>query len=444
MARHAWQTFGAAALGRGIAAGDIDPVALCEVFLAAIAEQDPDHRIYARLMPDRARAQAQAAAARARAGVRRGPLDGVPISWKDLVDIAGTECCSGSRLLAGRVPTRDAGVVQRAEAAGVVSLGKTHLSELAFAGLGYNPMTATPPHATDPGAVPGGSSSGAAASVAHGLAPIGIGSDTGGSVRVPAGWNDLVGLKTTSGRVPLDGVLPLCARFDTIGPLARTVEDAALALAVLEGGAAPDLRGARLRGLRLGVLETVALDDLAPQQAAAFDTALARLRKAGAVLVPFKLPLVADAMALAGVVYPAEAWATWGQTIAAAPEKMFDRVRDRFEAGQAISAPDFIAAWQTIDTLRAGWHAAVAGYDAVILPTTANMPPPVARVAAEPDYYVAQNLMALRNARIGNLMGLCGLTLPTGAASCGLSLLAPPMDEARLLRMGAAVELALA
>ncbi|QIE41113.1 amidase [Rhodobacteraceae bacterium SC52] len=439
-----WRRMSAAALGRGIAAGQIDPVALCEAFLDAIAADDPDGRIYARTMPDRARAQAQGAASRARAGVLRGPLDGVPVSWKDLVDIAGTGCESGSQLLAGRVPTRDAYVVQLAEAAGVVSLGKTHLSELAFSGLGYNPMTATPPHATNPDAVPGGSSSGAAASLAFGLAGLAVGSDTGGSVRLPAGWNDLVGLKTTSGRVSLKGVVPLCARFDTIGPLARTVEDAALMLAALEGSTVPDLRGARLSGMRLAVLETVALDDLDPKQAQAFEGALARLEAGGAHLTRFTVPELPDAMGLAPTLYPAEAWGTWGEVISANPDRMYDRVRERFEGGKGISGPDFVAAWQRLNGLRADWTECVAAFDAVILPTTANVPPPVARIAADPDFYVAQNLLALRNTRIGNLMGGCSLTIPTGVPSCGLMMMTPPMQEARLLCLGAAAESALA
>lgn len=443
MTERDWRGMSAADLGREIGAGRIDPVALCEAYLDAIATVDPEKRIYARLMPERARAQARAAAARAGAGVRRGPLDGVPVSWKDLFDIAGTGCEAGSRLLAGRVPARDAEVVARAEAAGVISLGKTHLSELAFSGLGYNPMTATPPHATDPRAVPGGSSSGAAASLAFGLAALAVGSDTGGSVRVPAGWNDLVGLKTTSGRVSLRGVVDLCARLDTVGPLARTVEDAALMLAALEAGRAPDLRGATLRGAQLAVLETAALEDLDPVQAAAFDAALPRLEAAGARISRFALPQVTEAMALSPALHTAEAWGRWGDAIRAAPDQMYVRVRERFEAGAAVSGPDFVAAWRELDRLRAVWGAATAGYDAVILPSTANMPPDAARIAAEPEFYVSENLRTLRNTRIGNLMGGCALSVPAGVPCCGLMLMGQPFAEARLLRLGAAVEAAL-
>ena len=174
-------------------------------------------------------------------GFAVGPLDGVPISWKDIFDTAGVKTEAGTALLRGRVPDSDARVLKNATAAGLICLGKTHMSEFAFSGLGYNPVTATPPSVNDKDATAGGSSSGAATSVAFGLAAAGIGSDTGGSVRIPAAWNDLVGLKTTSGRLPLEGVVPLCARFDTVGPLCRTIEDAALFLAVLEGNRAADL-----------------------------------------------------------------------------------------------------------------------------------------------------------------------------------------------------------
>ncbi|MEM9852213.1 MAG: amidase family protein, partial [Pseudomonadota bacterium] len=210
----------AGALGREIGAGRIDPVDLTEAVLDAIASHPMAPRIYARTTPERALAEAKAARDRAKAGTRRGPLDGVPVSWKDLFDTAGCATEAGSKLLAGHVPDADATVVATAAARGLVTLGKTHMSELAFSGLGLNPVTATPPNIHDPDALPGGSSSGAAASVAYGLAPIAMGSDTAGSVRIPAAWNDLVGLKTTHGVLPGAGVAPLCPRFDTAGPIA--------------------------------------------------------------------------------------------------------------------------------------------------------------------------------------------------------------------------------
>ncbi len=439
-----WQRQSAADLGRGIAAGRIDPVELTEAFLEAASASDLTPRIYARLTEGRARAEAEAALKRARADTPLGPLDGVPVSWKDLFDTAGVATEAGSRLLEGRVPEADAEVLARGTAAGLTCLGKTHMSELAFAGLGYNPMAGSPPCVNDAGAVSGGSSSGAAASVAFGLAAAAVGSDTGGSVRIPAAWNDLVGLKPAHNALPLTGVVPLATRFDTIGPLTRSVEDAALMFAALGGGAAPDLGGASLSGARLGVLETVALDDLEEAPGLAHEAALARFAAAGAQLVPVQVPALVDAMALSAVLYTAEAYAIWGEAIERDPNAMFFQVRERFRAGAAFSAVEYIRAWRALEGYRAEWAAATEGVDAVIVPTAAILPPQMARVAEDHAYYVERNLMTLRNTRIGNLMGLCALTLPTGTPSCGISLMGAPGEETALLRLGAGAEAVLA
>ena len=438
-----WLTQGAVDLGEGIGAGRIDPVALTETFLEAIHAHPDGTRIYARTTPDRARIEARAAADRARAGMRRGPLDGVPLSWKDLFDSAGTATESGSKVLAGRVPDRDARLLEVATRAGLVCLGKTHLSELAFSGLGVNPVTGTPPNVRDGGAAPGGSSSGAAASVAFGLAPAAIGSDTGGSVRVPAAWNDLVGLKTSHGRLPMQGAVPLARRFDTAGPLTRDVADAAAVFAVLAGETPVDLQGASLSGVRLMVLETVALDDLRPAQAAAFDAALAHLAGAGARIEHRAVPAIAEAMALSAILYTTEAFGIWKDGIARAGDLMFAPVRARFESGAAFSGADYVAAWERLAQYRQVWAEAVAGFDAVVLPTNAGGPPQVARLLEDEEHFVRENLLALRNTRIGNLMDAAVLTLPAGRPWCGLSLMVPPGDERRLLRLGAAAETAL-
>ncbi len=438
-----WHGKSASDLGRAIGAGRLSPLELTEAMLAAIDGHEFAPRIYARLTRARALAEAAAAEARAKAGTRRGLLDGVPISWKDLFDTAGVATESGSKLLEGRTPTRDALVLARASAAGLVCLGKTHQTELAFSGLGLNPVTASPPCVNDHEAVSGGSSSGAATSVAFGLAAAGIGSDTGGSVRVPAAWNDLVGLKTTSGRLPLTGTVPLCASFDTIGPLTRSVEDAAELLAVMEAGRAVDLRGATLEGTRLMVLTTTALDDLSAPAAKGFETALDRLAAAGARIEHRAVPAVAQAMALAGPLYAPEAYATWEAEIEAAPEKMYPPVLARFRGGRDVPARENIAAWQKLHRLRAAWAEATAGYDAVLIPSIANMPPRQAAVLADEALFTSQNLLALRNTRIGNLMGLAALTIPTGVPSAGLMLMGAPMGEERLLRLGAAAEAAL-
>ncbi|WP_324752165.1 amidase [Roseovarius sp. Pro17] len=438
-----WLNMSAADLGRGIGAGDIDPVALTDTYLAAIDAHPASARIYSAVTHDRARSEAAAASARAQLGQRRGLLDGVPISWKDLFDSAGTATEAGSRLLAGRVPDRDAEVLQNATAAGLVCLGKTHMSELAFSGLGLNPMTATPPCINDAGAVAGGSSSGAAASVAHGLAAAGIGSDTGGSVRVPAAWNDLVGLKTTAGRVSARGTVPLAARFDTVGPLTRSVEDAALLLAALEGRTAPDLRGASLTGMRFATLQNTVMDGVRDAPKRAYLAAVERLEAAGATITPLTAPEVDDAMDLAATLFSAEAYGTWGAVIEADPDKMFGPIRDRFRGGRGITAPEFVSAWQRLDALRTVWAARVAGYDCVLMPSAPNMPPNAERLISDGNYYVTENLLTLRNTRVGNLMGLAAITLPTGVPSCGIMLCGAAMGEERLLRIAKAAETAL-
>ncbi len=436
-----WTTRSAADLGRAIGAGEIDPVALTEAFLEAIDAHPHRDRIYARVTPDRARAEARAAAARAALGRRLSPLDGVPVSWKDLVDSAGVATEAGSALLKGRVPAEDGHVLRVASAMGLVCLGKTHMSELAFSGLGLNPVTATPPCVNNENAAPGGSSSGAAASVAFGLAAAAIGSDTGGSVRIPSAWNDLVGLKTTAGRLPLDGVVPLAERFDTIGPLCRTVEDTALMLAALEGRAAPDMRGLPpVKGRRFGVLKTIVEDDLREAPQAAYASVLDRLSAAGAILEPVEFPALEAPMGAAGLLYTAEAWAIWGARIEADAEVMFPRIRERFELGKACNAADYIRAWRNLDAVRAAWATRMAGYDAVLCPTAPNLPPDYDKLMQGGDYFVTENLLTLRNTRVGNLMGICAVTLPTGTPSCGVSLMGRAMGEDALLRLAGSVE----
>jgi aspartyl-tRNA(Asn)/glutamyl-tRNA(Gln) amidotransferase subunit A len=439
-----WTNMTAADLGRAIDKGTINPVELCESFLEKIASHPLASRIYARTTPTRARGEAMGAASRAKTGQRKGLLDGVPISWKDLFDTAGVETEAGSALLKGRTPAVDAAVLTAATRDGLVCLGKTHMSELAFSGLGLNPVTATSPCINDEKAVSGGSSSGAAASVAFGLAPAGIGSDTGGSVRIPAAWNDLVGLKTTTGRLPLTGVVPLCETFDTVGPLARSVEDCAHLLAAMENRRAPDLEGTSLSGARLMVLETVALDDLRERPARGFDDALARLARAGAKIERGRLPELVEAMSLTSILVTAEAYGIWGPTVETAPEKMFPRILERVRAGADVKAADYVAAWRRLRVIRDLWAEMSAGYDAVILPTAAILPPDANRLMTDFDYYIGENLLSLRNTRIGNLMDVCALTLPTAEPSCGISFMAGPMQEDRLLRLGIAAERALA
>ena len=438
-----WLEQSAADLGRGIDRGEIDPVELTQTFLRAIETHELGGKVYARTTPDRALAEAEAAKIRANQGIRLSPLDGVPISWKDLFDTAGVATEAGSKMLEGRVPDQDALVLQNANAAGLVCLGKTHMTELAFSGLGLNPVTETPPCVNDGQAVPGGSSSGAGASVAYGLAAAAVGSDTGGSVRIPSVWNDLVGLKTTSGLISLDGVVPLAASLDTVGPLCRTVEDCALMLSAFLGRTPCDLTGGTLECQRFLVFEN-GLDGARAEPLAGFSNALERIEAAGAVTEHRSLPCVEAALDLAGILMGTETYATWAPIIEAGEDKMFFQVRERFLAGKTTLGYEYVQALQELDRLRGEWTRAVAGYDAVILPTSLILPPNIERLLTDNDYYVSENLLSVRNTKIGNLLGLSSLTIPTGVPSTGIMFFTPPLAESRLLRIGAAAEAALA
>jgi aspartyl-tRNA(Asn)/glutamyl-tRNA(Gln) amidotransferase subunit A len=263
-------------------------------------------------------------------------------------------------------------------------------------------------------------------------------------VRIPSAWNDLVGLKTTAGRLSLEGVVPLALKFDTVGPLCRSIEDAARMLAALEGGKPADLKGATLEGKRLAILQTIALDDVRDEPQGAFQDAVLKLGAAGAKIRHVNVPEIEDAMALTSCLYTTEAYGLWRDVIEAHPEKMYAEILQRFRLGKDHSGPDYVAAWATLEATRIAYDKATAGFDAVILPTAPILPPDLARMKSDHTYYVTENLLSLRNTRIGNLMGLCALSLPTGVPSCGLMMMMHPHHEEALLRLGAAAERALA
>jgi aspartyl-tRNA(Asn)/glutamyl-tRNA(Gln) amidotransferase subunit A len=446
----AWRKMTASGLGRAIGAKEIDPRALTDVFLAAADAHPSRDDIYTFLTPERARAEADAAAERARHGTRRGLLDGVPISWKDLYDTVGDVTRAGSAMTEGDAPAaEDAEALARATRAGMVCLGKTHMTEMAFSGLGVNPVTATSPNINGSDAegmdwAPGGSSSGAGASVAFDLAPAGIGSDTGGSVRIPSAWQNLVGLKTTLGLIPVTGSAALAAGFDTVGPLCKSVEDAAEITAVMAGTAAPDLAGASLAGKRVLVDEAVMLDGAEDAPRGAFEDALARLEAAGAEVVRETVPEFAEALKIAAPLITAEAWAEWGERIEAKGDRMFHQIRKRTEPGRDVSAATYLRAWKGLEAIRRRYAARVRAFDVVAAPTCPILPPSVSRLLSDDAYYERVNLMALRNTRLGNLLGLSSLTLPTARPACGLMFFGAPFGEAALCRVGAAAEAALA
>lgn len=430
--------------GRAIMAGLISPIDQAEAYLDAAAKHPYGSRIFARMTPERARKEAVAAHDRVKSGLRRSLLDGVAISWKDNVDTAGTPTEAGSQLLKGRTPDADAEILTHATGAGLVCLGKTHMTELAFSGLGLNPMTATPPNAYDPALAPGGSSSGAAVSVALGLAAAAIGTDTGGSIRLPAAWNGLVGFKPTHGAISGEGVVPLCLRFDTAGPIARTVEDCALLFSALTRGPEIDLSETPNRKLRLLVLEGIPFDGAREAPVAAFEDAVKRLEKAGAHISRATVPAVAEVFKLAGTVFAPEAYGIWREQIEASPELMYPLILERFRGGRDTLATDYVQAWIRLEQLRRDWAVAVAGYDAVIVPTAPLLPPDAEKLLADEDFFVSENLLALRNTRIGNFMGLPAITLPTGQPACGIMLMGRAGGDRALLVTAAEAEAALA
>ncbi|MDO9127540.1 MAG: amidase [Parvibaculum sp.] len=430
--------------------GEADPREATEDFLARAAAADPGHRIYVSLLGPRARAEAAAAADRAKRGLRRHALDGVPLSWKDLFDTGGAATAAGSLPLKNRVPVHDAEVLARATRAGAVCLGKTTMTEIAFSGLGINPKFGTPANACDEKIerVPGGSSAGAAVSVARGLAAGAIGTDTGGSVRIPAAWNGLVGLKTTSGRLPLAGTVPLSPTFDTVGPLAKDVGDAAAMFALLDGKQARRIDDFDLARAVFWLPGGIGWSELGEGVAAALEAAIRRLVKAGARIIEHPLPELDEVHALAwdpkASRLVADAYAQWGGMLRANKADIYPPVHDRVMAGEALTAGDIVRADLKRAEIRARYLAATAGADAVLMPAVAISPPPIADLIDGGDAYGKANRMALRNTTIGNQLGLCAITLPAGydgqGLPVGLMLQAAPYTEEKLMRIAHAVE----
>ena len=445
-----WHDMTALQLGDGIAGGAIDPVDLAEHFLERIAACDPDGLVFVRMAGERTRAEAMAARRRQREGVRRSPLDGVPVSWKDLVDVAGVETTMAARALEGRVPDRDGALLQRATQAGTVFLGKTNMTEFAFSGLGINTFHGTPANARDRNVarIPGGSSSGAGVAVARGLGPIAIGSDTGGSVRIPASVNGVVGLKTTIGALPLDGVLPLSPLLDTIGPLAADVADAAAMWSVLSGRRRADLAGAGLEGKLLVAVKDPMWRDLDPGIDRACRDAVLRLESAGATVEWQDVEEFRQAMKMARGLVSIDAWSCWAHLVDSVPEQVFEFMLPRFRAGSSQAGHEVLKVLRGLDDLALSLHRRLAGCDAMLAPTVPLSPPAIADLVGNREAYDRANAAALRNTTPGNLTRLCALTLPCGADDsgmpAGLMLMQGPDREETLLRLAVAVEAALA
>ncbi len=389
-----------------------------------------------------ARTAADAADARKARGASLGPLDGVIVSIKDLFDVAGEPTRAGSKILAEEAaPAKaDAPVVQRLRAAGAVIVAKTNMTEYAFSGIGANPHYGTPGNPKDRTRVPGGSSAGAPVSVAGGMCDIAIGTDTGGSVRIPAALCGLVGFKPSKQRVPTDGAFPLSFTLDSIGPIGRTVADCAAADAVMAGGDIPPLEPLALAGLRFGVAEGLPLDRLDDTVTAAFNAALARLDDAGVRVSREKLALYDDmgAVNAKGGISPYEAGVLHRDRMTRRAGDIDPNVRVRIERGMAIPKADYDFMMQERARLVRTMDARLATLDALIMPTTSIVAPTIAEVA-DSNVFTARNAATLRNTSIINFFDLCAISLPLPATlPVGLMVVARNGHDHRLLRIAAA------
>jgi aspartyl-tRNA(Asn)/glutamyl-tRNA(Gln) amidotransferase subunit A len=372
---------------------------------------------------------------------------GIPISIKDLFDIKGQVTRAGSRALDDSPPAEaDAAAVARLRRAGFVVIGRTNMTEFAYSGIGINPHYGTPKGAwqRSVGHVPGGSSSGAAVSVVDRMAHGALGTDTGGSCRIPAAYNGIVGFKPTQRRVPLDGGVPLSFTLDSFGPLARTVGCCAVLDAVLADEPVQPLRPRAIKGMRLAVPTTVVLDELDDAVAQTFERALATLSRQGALIERIAVPEFLDvaAMNAKGGFAAAESYA-WHRYLIASKGDVYDpRVSMRILRGESLSAADYVDLLGARKSLIARATVRLAPYDALILPTTANTPPRIADLADDKAFTKA-NLLSLRNCTLINMIDGCAISLPghrEGEVPVGLMLAASGGSDRRILELAAAME----
>jgi aspartyl-tRNA(Asn)/glutamyl-tRNA(Gln) amidotransferase subunit A len=375
------------------------------------------------------------------------PYAGIPVSIKDLFDIRGQVTRAGSRALEDSAPAEaDAPVVARLRRAGFVVIGRTNMTEFAYSGIGINPHFGTPKGVwrRSVGHVPGGSSSGAAVSVADCMAHGALGTDTGGSCRIPAAFNGIVGFKPTQARVPLDGGVPLSSSLDSFGPLARSVGCCAVLDAVLANEPIIPLQLRSIKGMRLAVPTTVALDELDDAVATTFERALENLSGQGALIERIAVPEFLDVGVLntKGGFAAAESYA-WHRYLLASHGDVYDpRVSLRIARGEAISAADYIDLLVARKSLIARAAVRLAPYDALVLPTTANTPPVIADLADD-KAFTRENLRALRNCTLINMIDGCAISLPChreGEVPVGLMLAASGGADRRIFELAAAME----
>src|SRR4051794_13244177 len=419
---------------------------ILEAILERLRRRAGEERVFLKVYEESARAAADAADARKKAGRPLGPLDGVIVSIKDLLDVAGEATTAGSVLLRDAAPAAtDATVVQRLRQAGAVIIGKTNMVEFAFSGVGLNPHYGTPGNAADPTRIPGGSSSCAGVSVAEGTSQISIGSDTGGSVRIPAGLNGIVGFKPTAGRVPLQGAFPLSYTLDSLGPLATTVQDCAATDAIMAGEEPVAVQPFPLAGLRVGIPRGRLFGETEPMVADAFDAALRRLSQAGAQIRDHGIDDLLDGMARATApasiasVEASEIHADWLFEKA----REFDpRVQGRIAQSSMVPAHLYIRMMRRRRALVSAMDERLTPIDVLALPTTAIVAPPIAPLLTDDALYTWTNLLVLRNTMVGNQFDLTSISLPIPgtALPVGFMLVARNGQDHRLLQIAAAIE----
>jgi aspartyl-tRNA(Asn)/glutamyl-tRNA(Gln) amidotransferase subunit A len=447
-------------LARAYRDRSLSPVEVCRTLLGRIQQIDPVLKAFIRLIPERALAEAKQAEAAFRSGDDPGPLCGIPYAVKDLFDLRDLPTTAGTRLRNGHRAEEDAWAVRRLAAAGMIVIGKTHTVQFAYGGVGINHDLGTPhnPWKREP-YVPGGSSSGSAVAVSAGLVPAALGTDTAGSVRIPAALCGLVGLKTTFGRIGRTGVYPLSFHLDSIGPLTRSVEDAALIAQVLQGpdpqDEATQLAPAadrltdlpeEIRGLRLGLAETIFFDQTDPQIARAVRESVRVFRTLGARVDSIGIPEAAEVLENqnAALFTAAEACVVNRTFLDNHFEELDPVAAQRMVGGRKLPATDYIATWRQWLWLRERVLQRLEDITALIVPTTPLPALPLAEADRSADTYRTCNAAYLRNTFIGSALGWCAVSLPCGLTDSGLPIglmiYGRPFQEALILRLARAYE----
>lgn len=441
-----------AALAHDLSEGVITSRKLVEAALARIADAGGEGgRAFTKVHAQDALLAADASDRLRGEGFVASPLAGLPVSIKDLFDIAGDVTTAGSKILRDAPPAgADAAAVARLRAAGAIVIGRSNMTEFAFSGIGINPHYGTPanPYDRKTRRIPGGSSSGAAVSVADGMAAFALGTDTGGSVRIPAALCGIAGFKPTRRRVPLDGAFPLSTTLDSVGPLAPTVACCVTVFQVLAGERLQPLQAAALPGLRLGIPKNHMLEDLDVEVAEVFQHAMQRLSRRGAKLVELQVPEFDEAAKAnrGGGISPPEAYAVHRDRIGR--EKDFDpRVLERILRGGLVLAPDYIGLLATRERLMRSFARASYDVDAMLMPTVPRIAPPIEHLEKSAEAFRLANGNMLRNTSLVNFLDGCALTLPihpVHEAPVGLMVVGFSGEDERVLSAGLAIEAGLA